>query len=101
MTAIRTLWLQLGVANVFGILLPRDKESNFRIGDYRTIDWVHDSVKDQFRKKKLRSMTGIRGFIVNVLDSIEGWVLVGIIGTAISEPGLMIRDYYGVNCLLY
>lgn len=52
-----------------------------RIGDYRTIDWVHDSVKDQFRKKKLRSMTGLRGFIVNVLDSSEGWVLVGIIGT--------------------
>jgi chloride channel 3/4/5 len=52
----------------------------FRIGDYRTIDWVHDSVKDQFRKKKLRSMTGLRGVIVNSLDSMEGWVLVGLIG---------------------
>src|ERR1700733_514928 len=51
-----------------------------RIGDYRTIDWVHDSVKDQFRKKKLRSMTGIRGVIVNALDAMEGWVLVGLIG---------------------
>lgn len=53
---------------------------NVRIGDYRTIDWVHDSVKDQFRKKKLRSMTGLRGIIVNLLDSSEGWILVGLIG---------------------
>jgi chloride channel 3/4/5 len=51
-----------------------------RVGDYRTIDWVHDSVKDQFRKKHLRSMTGFRGVIMNALDALEGWVLVGIIG---------------------
>jgi hypothetical protein len=25
-------------------------------------------------------MTGIRGIIVNALDAIEGWVLVGVIG---------------------
>lgn len=56
------------------------RKADFRIGDYRTIDWVHDSVKDQFRKKKLRSMTGLRGIIVNALDALEGWVLVGIIG---------------------
>jgi hypothetical protein len=74
------LLLLLEVANVFGnttVVCVID----FRIGDYRTIDWVHDSVKDQFRKKKLRSMTGLRGAIVNSLDAIEGWVLVGIIGT--------------------
>jgi hypothetical protein len=26
-------------------------------------------------------MTGIRGVIINALDALEGWVLVGIIGT--------------------
>ena len=63
------LWLDLRCVDVY-----------FRIGDYRTIDWIHDSVKDQVRKKKLKSIAGIRGFIVNTLDSMEGWVLVGIIG---------------------
>jgi hypothetical protein len=50
------------------------------VGDYRTIDWVHDSVKDKFRKKKLRNIPGLRGAIVNALDAIEGWLLVGLIG---------------------
>jgi len=81
MIAISILLQQLEVVNVFGISLSgRKNDADFRIGDYRTIDWVHDSVKDQFRKKKLRNMTGLRGVIVNTLDSIEGWVLVGIIG---------------------
>jgi hypothetical protein len=57
----------------------------FRTGDYRTIDWIHDSVKDQFRKKKLRRMKGVRGAVLNFLDSIEGWVLVGVIGLARME----------------
>lgn len=26
-------------------------------------------------------MTGVRGIIVNALDALEGWILVGIIGT--------------------
>jgi chloride channel 3/4/5 len=30
-------------------------------------------------------MTGIRGVIINALDAIEGWVLVGIIGTFLSN----------------
>lgn len=69
--------------------VPRLRKAlTVRIGDYRTIDWVHDSVKDQFRKKKLRNMTGIRGVIVNALDAIEGWVLVGLIGTGINTMNL-------------
>jgi hypothetical protein len=75
--ATRIRWLLLEVASGCGISLV---DINDRIGDYRTIDWVHDSVKDQFRKKKLRSMTGLRGIVVNLLDSSEGWVLVGLIG---------------------
>ena len=55
--------------------------AEIRVGDYRTIDWVHDSVKDQFRKKKLRGIQGFRGIVVNMLDALEGWILVGIIGT--------------------
>src|SRR5271156_6503188 len=73
-----------------------------RIGDYRTIDWVHDSVKDQFRKKKLRSMTGFRGFALNIIDSMEGWVLVGLIGTtSLQMNGLLSRNYHGAYCILH
>jgi len=43
-------------------------------------------VKDQFRKKKLRSIKGIRGFFKNALDAIEGWILVGIIGVHSNAP---------------
>ena len=57
---IKIVLLLLEVVNVFGTLLC-GSGADFRIGDYGTIDWVHDSVKDQFRKKKLRSMTGLRG----------------------------------------
>jgi chloride channel 3/4/5 len=79
MTTIKDHLLPWGQENEFGKY--RTYCVDFRIGDYRTIDWVHDSVKDQFRKKKLRSMTGVRGIIVNALDALEGWILVGIIGT--------------------
>ena len=78
-------------------------EPESRVGDYRTIDWVHDSVKDQFRKKKLRGIPGIRGVVVNTLDSVEGWVLVGIIGmtTLRRDWETDVRRCDGVDCLLY
>lgn len=72
-----------------------------RIGDYRTIDWVHDSVKDQFRKKKLRSIKGLRGIIVNAFDSLEGWVLVGLIGNFPLGIIVDIRIRHSTNSLLY
>ena len=71
-----------------------------RIGDYRTIDWVHDSVKDQFRKKKLRSMTGIRGVIINALDSMEGWILVGLIGLP-SAPWRVLTSGFVTALIAY
>jgi hypothetical protein len=82
MIVIKPPSLLLEAASVFGTGYF-DFVIDCRIGDYRTIDWVHDSVKDKFRKKKLRSMTGLRGIIVNALDSLEGWVLVGLIGISI------------------
>ena len=63
-------------------------EADCRVGDYRTIDWVHDSVKDQFRKKKLRGIQGFRGLLVNSLDAVEGWILVGIIGAPAVRPSV-------------
>jgi hypothetical protein len=69
--------------DVWGIV----ERAKCRVGDYRTIDWVHDSVKDQFRKKKLRAIPGIRGVIVNTLDALEGWVLVAIIGMSFQMCG--------------
>ena len=55
-------------------------QGNDRIGDYRTIDWVHDSVKEKFRQKAMRGIPGIRGIIIRSIDALEGWVLAGIIG---------------------
>ena len=69
-------------------------EADFRVGEYRTIDWVHASVKDQFRKKKLRGIQGFRGLLVNSLDAVEGWILVGIIG---SPPRPFVRAIFEVE----
>jgi len=93
------------VANASGIyhfVLLGYCELMSRIGDYRTIDWVHDSVKEQFRKKALRSMTGFRGFIVNMFDSMEGWIIVGIIGTThLQIEDLLLRLYHSIDCILH
>lgn len=53
--------------------------------DYTTIDWVHDSVKDAFRRKSLQSMRGFRGRILNAWDSLQGWLLVALIGVVTAS----------------
>ncbi|KAM0793320.1 hypothetical protein ACM66B_000778 [Microbotryomycetes sp. NB124-2] len=51
--------------------------------NYHTIDWIHDSVKDSFRRRRLRQKRadgGVRGLIINLWDGSQGWILVTLIG---------------------
>jgi hypothetical protein len=48
--------------------------------DYTTIDWIHDFVKERVRLRKLRSIKGPRGTILNALDGLQGWILMLLIG---------------------
>lgn len=56
---------------------------------YAAIDWIHDGVKEDVRKRKLRRRKrdeGIRGWLVNFWDGSQGWLLVTIVGEC--ETGL-------------
>ncbi|KAK4055337.1 hypothetical protein OIV83_000620 [Microbotryomycetes sp. JL201] len=51
--------------------------------NFHTIDWIHDSVKDSFRRRRLRQKRaagGLRGLIINLWDGSQGWILVTLIG---------------------
>ncbi|CAG8546478.1 15064_t:CDS:10 [Funneliformis mosseae] len=48
--------------------------------DYTTIDWIHDYVKERIRVRKLNSIKGIRGWIIQTYDGAQGWILVFLIG---------------------
>ncbi|EMR11796.1 hypothetical protein PNEG_00222 [Pneumocystis murina B123] len=48
--------------------------------NYNAIDWIHDTIKDATRAKKLRSIKGIRGWIRNTFDASQGWILVFFTG---------------------
>lgn len=47
---------------------------------YTTIDWIHDSIKESSRLRKIRRLRGIRGFITNGWDRIQGWLIVTLSG---------------------
>lgn len=50
--------------------------------DYTSIDWIHDHVKERVRLRKLRSKTGIKGYLFNLYDSSQAWIIVSIIGVS-------------------
>ncbi|KAG5439935.1 hypothetical protein PCANB_000217 [Pneumocystis canis] len=52
--------------------------------NYNAIDWIHDTIKDAARAKKLRSIKGIRGWFRNTFDASQGWILVFFIGLITS-----------------
>ncbi|CCJ30639.1 unnamed protein product [Pneumocystis jirovecii] len=60
------------------------KEEHIWYDDYNAIDWIHDSIKDAARAKKLRSIKGIQGWIKNIFDASQGWILVFFIGSITS-----------------
>jgi chloride channel 3/4/5 len=47
---------------------------------FTSTDWVHDSIADGNRRRKLRSRKDIRGRLLATFDSAQGWVLVAVIG---------------------
>lgn len=46
----------------------------------KLLDWIHDYIRDKVRLRKIRNVKGLKGLIINSLDSTIGWVLVCIIG---------------------
>ncbi|KAL8283151.1 hypothetical protein RQP46_005929 [Phenoliferia psychrophenolica] len=50
---------------------------------FESIDWLHDWVKNAMRMKKIRRRRreeGVRGWLVNMWDGAQGWVLCTIVG---------------------
>lgn len=51
--------------------------------NFTAIDWCHDAVKHSLRLRRLRRLKqthGLRGYLLNLWDGLQGWVLVSIIG---------------------
>jgi chloride channel 3/4/5 len=47
---------------------------------FTSIDWVHDSTADGIRLRELRSRKDLRGRMSALFDSVQGWILVAVIG---------------------
>lgn len=47
---------------------------------FTSTDWVHDSIADGFRVRELRKRKDARGKLSAWFDSVQGWILVAIIG---------------------
>jgi chloride channel 3/4/5 len=47
---------------------------------FTSIDWVHDSIKDGIRLRRLRSRQDFRGRVLSLFDGAQGWILVALIG---------------------
>ena len=47
---------------------------------FTSTDWVHDSIADGYRVRKLQQRKDLRGRFLWLFDRAQGWFLVGIIG---------------------
>lgn len=47
---------------------------------FTSTDWVHDSIADGIRLRRLRSREDMRGRLLALFDSSQGWLLVAVIG---------------------
>jgi hypothetical protein len=48
--------------------------------NFTTIDWIHDAIKESHRLKRIRGLPGLRGWMVNMLDRSQGWIIVTLTG---------------------
>ncbi|KWU43642.1 hypothetical protein RHOSPDRAFT_9120, partial [Rhodotorula sp. JG-1b] len=51
--------------------------------NFTTVDWLHDAVKHSIRLRRVRQLKrthGLRGYLINLWDGAQGWVLVTLIG---------------------
>lgn len=64
--------------------------------NFTAIDWLHDSVKHAVRLRKIRSRKrdGVSGFLVNLADGAQGWILVSLVGffTALVAYGIIASE---------
>lgn len=58
---------------------------------YTTIDWIHDAIKESSRLRRVRSIKGYRGILINLWDRFQGWLVVTITGviTALIAGGIV------------
>ena len=57
--------------------------ANARTDNFTTVDWLHDAVKHSIRLRRVRQLKrthGLRGYLINLWDGAQGWVLVTLIG---------------------
>lgn len=47
---------------------------------FTSTDWVHDSIADGARRRQLRRRKDVRGRLLAVFDSAQGWILVALTG---------------------
>src|ERR1700744_4903231 len=58
--------------------------------DYSSIDFLHDLVKDAYRRRSIYSIHGISGWIVSRWDALSGWLAVAIIGVCTGFVAFLI-----------
>lgn len=63
--------------SVIGSLLTDDR---VWYDQFTSTDWVHDSIADGYRVLRLRRLRGWRGRLRVWFDSIQGWILVLLVG---------------------
>ncbi|KAI5294020.1 hypothetical protein KEM52_004842, partial [Ascosphaera acerosa] len=51
---------------------------------FTSIDWVHDSIADGIRLRKLRGRRDLAGRLLAACDGVQGWVLVAAIGVVVA-----------------
>ncbi|CAO1628618.1 unnamed protein product [Parajaminaea phylloscopi] len=51
---------------------------------YTTIDWIHDSIKESSRLRRIRGLRGFRGLAINAWDRSQGWLIVTLTGILTS-----------------
>ncbi|ODV92340.1 hypothetical protein CANCADRAFT_30518 [Tortispora caseinolytica NRRL Y-17796] len=65
--------------------------------NFTTIDWLHDAIKDSYRRYFLSAIPGIRGRLYRAWDAAQGWIVIVVVGILfasivyiidISEPTL-------------
>jgi chloride channel 3/4/5 len=58
--------------------------------DIPVSDWIHDHIKEKLRLRKLRSLRGVRGYMKNLFDGAQAWILVTIIGLVVAVMAWLI-----------
>lgn len=48
------------------------------------IDWIHDRIKEDIRKRKLNRIQGFQGHYMRAKDSAQAWIVVIITGAVVA-----------------